>query len=62
LAVSRIVSVADAIGVKPQELSVDSAGEVPADVAAEIEARVARRVDREPMAYILGTNKNDSKK
>jgi release factor glutamine methyltransferase len=46
--------VADAIGVKPQELSVDSAGEVPAEVAAEIEARVARRVEREPMAYILG--------
>src|ERR1044072_9575164 len=45
--------VADAMGVKPEELSVDSAGEVPADVAAAIEARVARRVDREPMAYIL---------
>jgi release factor glutamine methyltransferase len=48
------VLVADAMGVKPQELSVDSAGEVPAAVAAAIEARVARRVDREPMAYILG--------
>jgi release factor glutamine methyltransferase len=46
--------VADALGVKPQELSVESAGEVPADVAAGIEERVARRVDREPMAYILG--------
>jgi release factor glutamine methyltransferase len=46
--------VADAFGVKPQELSVDSAGEVPGDVAAAIEERVARRVDREPMAYILG--------
>jgi release factor glutamine methyltransferase len=46
--------VADAMGVKPQELSVDSAGEVPAEVAAAIEERVARRVDREPMAYILG--------
>ncbi|HEV7616186.1 MAG TPA: HemK/PrmC family methyltransferase [Solirubrobacterales bacterium] len=46
--------VADAIGVKPEQLSVDSAGEVPADVAAAIEERVARRVDREPMAYILG--------
>jgi release factor glutamine methyltransferase len=46
--------VADAMGVKPQELSVDSAGEVPAEIAAAIEERVARRVDREPMAYILG--------
>jgi release factor glutamine methyltransferase len=48
------VLVADALGVKPEELSVDSAGEVPADVAERIEALVARRVDREPMAYILG--------
>ncbi|MGC1164856.1 MAG: HemK/PrmC family methyltransferase [Solirubrobacterales bacterium] len=48
------ILVADAIGVKPEELSVESAGEIPADVAAAIEERVARRVDREPMAYILG--------
>jgi release factor glutamine methyltransferase len=46
--------VADAFGVVPEQLSVDSAGEVPAEVAAAIEERVARRVDREPMAYILG--------
>lgn len=46
--------VADALGVRPAELSVDSGGEVPADVAARIEERVQRRVDREPMAYILG--------
>ena len=46
--------VADAMGVKPEELSVDSAGEIPAEVLAAIEERVARRVDREPMAYILG--------
>ena len=46
--------VADAMGVKPEQLSVDSAGEVPADVAEQIEAQVARRIDREPMAYILG--------
>jgi release factor glutamine methyltransferase len=46
--------VADAMGVKPEELSVESAGEIPADVAAAIEERVARRVDREPIAYILG--------
>jgi release factor glutamine methyltransferase len=48
------VLVADAMGVKPENLSVESAGEVPAEVAAAIEERVARRVDREPMAYILG--------
>ncbi len=48
------VLVADAMGVKPEQLSVESAGEIPADVAAAIEERVARRVEREPMAYILG--------
>lgn len=46
--------VADAMGVKPEQLSVDSGGEVPAETEAEIEARVLRRIDREPMAYILG--------
>ncbi len=46
--------VADALGVKTGELSVDSAGEIDPEVAAAIEASVARRVDREPMAYILG--------
>lgn len=46
--------VADAMGVKPEQLSVDSAGEVPAEIAEQIEAQVARRIDREPMAYILG--------
>lgn len=48
------VLVADALGVAPGELSVESAGEIDAEVAAAIEERVARRVDREPMAYILG--------
>jgi release factor glutamine methyltransferase len=48
------VLVADAMGVKPEQLSVESAGEIPAEVAAAIEERVARRVEREPMAYILG--------
>jgi release factor glutamine methyltransferase len=46
--------VADAMGVKPEQLSVESAGEIPAEVAAAIEERVGRRVEREPMAYILG--------
>ena len=48
------VLVADAMGVKPEELNVESAGEIDAEVAAAIEARVLRRIDREPMAYILG--------
>ena len=46
--------VADALGVKPEELSVESAGEVPAAVAAAIEEKVQLRVEREPMAYVLG--------
>jgi release factor glutamine methyltransferase len=46
--------VADALGVKPGELSVDNADELPHEVAEAIEQRVRRRVDREPMAYILG--------
>lgn len=48
------VLVADALGVKPDELSVESAGEVGSDIAERIEANVQRRVEREPMAYILG--------
>ena len=48
------ILVADAIGVKPADLSVDSAGEIDPEVAAVIEQRVRRRVEREPMAYILG--------
>ena len=46
--------VAVALGVNPEELSVESAGEVPAEAAEQIERNVQRRVDREPMAYILG--------
>jgi release factor glutamine methyltransferase len=48
------VLVADALGVKPDELSVESAGEVSEEIAAKIEANVRRRVEREPIAYILG--------
>jgi release factor glutamine methyltransferase len=48
------VLVADALGVKPDELSVESAGEVGAEAAEKIEAGVQRRIEREPMAYILG--------
>jgi release factor glutamine methyltransferase len=46
--------VADAMGIRPQELVVDSASEIDPEVAGEIEDRVRRRVDREPIAYILG--------
>jgi release factor glutamine methyltransferase len=48
------VLVADALGVEPSQLSVESAGEVDSAAAEKIEAGVQRRVEREPMAYILG--------
>ncbi len=48
------ILVADALGVAPSELSVESAEEVSEEQAAAIEARVARRVERQPIAYILG--------
>lgn len=48
------VLVADALGVRPEQLSTESAGELEPRVAEEVEARVQRRVEREPMAYILG--------
>jgi release factor glutamine methyltransferase len=45
---------ADALGVEPKVLSMDGAGELSPEVAAAFEQRVRRRVDREPVAYILG--------
>lgn len=48
------VLVADTLGVKPEQLTVESAGELEPEVAEAIEDRVRRRVEREPMAYILG--------
>jgi release factor glutamine methyltransferase len=45
--------VADALGVEVGQLS-NGAGELPAEVAAELEQRVARRAEHEPLAYILG--------
>jgi release factor glutamine methyltransferase len=48
------ILVADALGVGPSELSVESAGEVGDEAAEKIERNVQRRVEREPMAYILG--------
>lgn len=46
--------VAEALGVSVEELSRDGSGEVPAELAREIEATVARRAEHEPLAYILG--------
>jgi release factor glutamine methyltransferase len=46
--------VADALGVKPEELSVDSADDVSPEVAAAIEEKVKKRVEHEPLAYVLG--------
>jgi release factor glutamine methyltransferase len=46
--------VADALGVKPSELSVDSANDVSPEIAAKIEAMVQKRVAHEPLAYVLG--------
>jgi len=44
--------VADALGVKPEELS--SEAEVSDEAAAAIEEMVQRRADRQPLAYVLG--------
>jgi len=46
--------VADALGVKPSELSVDSADDVSEEVATAIEEKVQKRVAHEPLAYVLG--------
>jgi release factor glutamine methyltransferase len=46
--------VADSLGVAPKDLSVDSADDVSAEVAEEIENKVKRRLDRDPLAYVLG--------
>jgi release factor glutamine methyltransferase len=46
--------VADALGVKPEELSVDSADDVSPEAAAAIEEKVRKRVEHEPLAYVLG--------
>jgi release factor glutamine methyltransferase len=46
--------VADALGVKPSELSVDSADDVSEEAASAIEEKVQKRVAHEPLAYVLG--------
>ena len=48
------VLLADAMGVTLEELSADGTGELSPELTEVIEERVRRRVDREPMAYILG--------
>lgn len=49
-----VAIVADSVGVEPKELSVDSADDVSAEVAEDIENKVKRRVERDPLAYVLG--------
>jgi release factor glutamine methyltransferase len=46
--------VADALGIEPAQISRDGSGEVPPEVAREIEQAVSRRAEHEPLAYILG--------
>ncbi len=48
------ILIADALGVEPGDLDERSDGELPAELAEKIEDRVRRRVEREPIAYILG--------
>lgn len=46
--------VADSLGIAPKDLSVDSADDVSAEVAEDIENKVKRRLERDPLAYVLG--------
>jgi release factor glutamine methyltransferase len=46
--------IADALGISDRELSRDGSGEITVALAEAIDERVRRRVEREPMAYILG--------
>jgi release factor glutamine methyltransferase len=46
--------VADALGLNPAELDAGGDDEVSAEASRAIDERVQRRVEREPMAYILG--------
>jgi len=46
--------VADALGISPEQLSRDGAGEPSPQVVAAIEAAAARRAEHEPLAYVLG--------
>ena len=46
--------VAEALGITPEQLSRDGAGEPSPQVVAAIEAAVTRRAEHEPLAYVLG--------
>jgi release factor glutamine methyltransferase len=46
--------VADALGLNPAELSAGGDDEVSVQAAQAVDERVKRRIEREPMAYILG--------
>jgi release factor glutamine methyltransferase len=46
--------IADALGISPEALARDGAGELSPELCAEIGERVRRRTDHEPLAYILG--------
>lgn len=46
--------IADAMGIDAGELSRDGAEQLTPELASAIEERIARRADREPVAYILG--------
>lgn len=46
--------VADALGISPEQLSRNGAGEPSPQVVAAIEAAVTRRAEHEPLAYVLG--------
>jgi release factor glutamine methyltransferase len=46
--------VANALGIGVEDLSRDGAGEPSPEVVAAVRAAVARRVDHEPLAYVLG--------
>ena len=46
--------VADALGISPEQLSRDGAGEPSPQVVAAIDAAAARRAEHEPLAYVLG--------
>jgi release factor glutamine methyltransferase len=46
--------VADVLGVDVEQLSSNGDGELTPELASEIESRVSRRADHEPLAYILG--------
>jgi release factor glutamine methyltransferase len=48
------VLIADALGVEPGDLGEQGDGELSEELAGTIEERVRRRVEREPIAYILG--------